>query len=75
MTRIDQTPSKRRRGRPPHVLGPRHTVALKLPQAEWKKLQEIGIFEGVKPGPYSSQLLIDHLKSVDLAALRERGTE
>ena len=64
---------KKRPGRP--SLGPRHTVALMLPPADWAKLQEVSTVFGVKPGPYSTRLVIEHLRSLDLAAIREDSSK
>ena len=59
-------------GRPPLKVGPRHTVAVKLEQPEWEKLQEIAHILGAKPGPHSTQTLIDYIRSVDLEKLRNQ---
>lgn len=64
---------KKRPGRP--SLGPRHTVALMLPPADWAKLQAIGTVFGIKPGPYSTQLVIEHLRSLDLDAIHEDSSK
>ena len=58
-------------GRPQLHVGPRHTVALRLPQDEWRKLQQIGMLRGLKPGPYSTRLVVEHLRSVDLTSLQD----
>lgn len=64
--------TQRQIGRPRLDVGPRHTVAVKLEQPEWDKLQEIAQILGIKPGPHATQTLIDYLRSVDLTALRNQ---
>lgn len=59
-------------GRPPLDVGPRHTVAVKLEMAEWEKLQAIAIAAGVLPGPHSTQILIDYIRSFDLDQIRNQ---
>jgi hypothetical protein len=46
-----------------------------LPPADWAKLQEVSTVFGVKPGPYSTRLVIEHLRSLDLAAIREDSSK
>lgn len=57
-------------GRPPLNYGPRHTVAVKLSDPEWKKLQEIALLQGIQPGPLATEWVIDTIRSVDLENLR-----
>jgi len=64
--------TQRQIGRPRLNVGPRHTVAVKLEEPEWEKLQEIAKIFGIKPGPHATQHLIDYIRSVDLTQLRNQ---
>ena len=68
MQRDPQTSEETHRGSQQDAHSPHHVVALKLPQAEWKMLRAIAATEGIKPGPYSTRVVSDHLRQSDLAS-------
>lgn len=63
-----------RTGRKPYPAGTRvrdqHTVAVKLPDQEWAKLQEISRILGIREGRFASNHVIDLIKSIDVDKLR-----
>lgn len=59
-------------GRPPLGVGPRHTVAVKLEADVWQLLQEISRRKGQKPGPISSKILTDFIRSADLDSITDQ---
>lgn len=59
-------------GRPPLGVGKRHTVAVKLQDDDWELLREISRRTGEKPGPVSSKLLTQLLRSVDLDSITDQ---
>jgi hypothetical protein len=53
-----------------------HTVAVKLPEAEWKKLQEISKILGIREGRFASNHVIELIQSIKLDEMRkEHGQE
>lgn len=69
-----------RTGRKPFPAGTRvrdqHTVAVKLPDAEWEKLQAISRILGIREGRFASNHVIELIKAIDLDQLRaEHGQE
>lgn len=69
-----------RTGRKPFPAGTRvrdqHTVAVKLPDAEWEKLQEISRILGIREGRFASNHVIEMIQAINLDHLRaEQGQE
>lgn len=63
-----------RTGRKPYPAGTRvrdqHTVAVKLPDQEWEKLQEISRILGMREGRFASNHVITLIQSIDINKLR-----
>jgi len=69
-----------RTGRKPFPPGTRvrdqHTVAVKLPDEEWKKLQAISQILGIREGRFASNHVIELIRATNLDELRsEHGQE
>lgn len=57
-------------GRP--SLGPRHAIQTKLPIPEAEKLRELTDLLGTSSSAYISQIMVEHLASIDMVDVRAR---
>lgn len=55
-------------GRP--SLGPRHAIQTKLPIPEAEKLRELTDLLGTSSSAYISQIMIEHLSTIDMVEVR-----
>lgn len=66
-------------GRKPFPPGTRvrdqHTVAVKLPDAEWEKLQEISRILGIREGRFASNHVIELINSINLDEMRRKHNQ